>query len=70
MKRKHIVTNIWCSLVYESDASDSFLSYHSKGDIILREKEGMRMPMRKNTHEGFHVKRSLKWYDLIGDRNA
>ena len=55
-----IVTNISCSLVYESDASDSFLSHHSKGDIILREKDAMRMRMRKNTHVGFHVKRSLK----------
>ena len=36
----------------------------------MRGKEGMRTPMRKNTHEGFHVKRSLKWYDLIGNRNA
>lgn len=26
--------------------------------------------MRKNTHVSFHVKRSLKWCDLNGNRNA
>jgi len=56
----HIVTNISCPLVYESDASDCFLSHHSKGDTILREKDGVRMRMRKNRHVGFHVKTSLK----------
>lgn len=36
----------------------------------MQEKEGMQTPMRKNIHVSFHVRKSLKWYDLNGNRNA